>query len=244
MKSYLTDFNEISKALAEQGRAQAVHDLNNEMAGRDVGRISRFLGENHAETISERRRGKDSSGDILDLALLPAMTFDELYDYAGSRLHDAETATERALDRAEASLSTSRHALETALDRAATLPDGTRVFRDEDGQVWNEHRERIDPALAATIEWQGYEPDYETFLIRRDAVIHDQDRIDAIRGYQVTLGEHRETLQDKGNLTRDDIEDLIERIETDMPEEVAAELADVDRPEPTVSSTAPLPVLQ
>lgn len=244
MKSYLTDFNEISTAQRDMDHAQALDDLNIERQGLSVGRTPRFLGDNDLHAIATRKRSKDGADSALEFALLSATSFDQLYDQAWDGLRDAEAATERALARVEQVFADNTAALDTTLNRAATLDDGTRVFRDDDGQVLNENGEQIDPVLAATIEWQGHEPSYETFLIRRNAATDAQERIDVIRGYQVTLGEHRETLDDKDNVTRDQVEDVIERMADDMPDEVRSEIADIDQPVPTASSAAPLPSLE
>lgn len=242
MKSYLTDFNEISAAQREIDRAQAFDDLSNETAGRDVGRISRFLGDNASDAISARKRGKDGADDALEFALMAQQSYEALLNDTWDRLRDAETAADRALQRVQDELTASTGALQTTLDRAATLPDGTRVFRDEAGQVWTEHHEAVDPALAASIEWQGYEPSYETFTIRQDAVNHDQQRLDAIRGYQVTLGEYRERM-DEGDLSRDELEAITEQIEAEMPTEVREELTHMEALNSPDLAAIPIPQL-
>lgn len=240
MRSYLTDFNEISQAAVERDRAQVFDDLNNEISGLSVGRISRHLGDENVNAIAIGKRGKDGDS-AYEFALLSTTSFSQLYDQAWSGLRYTEAATERALERAEQALADNAGAFDTILGRAATLEDGTRVFRHDDGQVWNEHREQVDPALAATIEWQGHEPSYETFLIRSDAVAEAQERIDVIRSYQVTLGEHRETIQDKDNVTRDQLEDMIESMSAEMPTEVRAEMPDSSMGREPVSDTSFVP---
>lgn len=232
MRSYLADFNEVSAAQRDVDRAQTLDDLNIERQGLSVGRTPRFLGNDTLNAMATGKRGKDGGDSALEFALLSTTSFDQLYDHAWNRLRDAEAATEHALGHAEQALTDNAVALSTTLDRAATLPDGMRVFRDENGDVWNEHGEQADPVLAATIEWQGHEPPYENFLTRSEAVADAQERIDIIRGYQVTLGEHRETIQDKGTVTRDQVEDVVDRIESEMPDEVREELDNIATPSP------------
>lgn len=231
MRSYLADFNEISLVQREMDRAQAFDDLNHEIAGRDVGKISRFLGDNASDAISARKRGKDGADDALEFALAAQQSYEALLNDTWDRLRDAETAAEHALQQAQDDLAASTAALQTTLDRAATLPDGTRVFRDEAGQVWNEHGEAVDPAVADTIEWQGSEPSQETFTIREDAVSQDQQRVDTIRGHQVTLGEHRERM-DEGDLSRDELEDIGESIDDMMFDISPSQAADMTETQP------------
>lgn len=223
-------------------RTQSTVDLGNEAAGREVGRISRFLGENTAETVNARRRGKDDGDDALDFALIAQQSYEALLNDTWDRLRDAETAAERALQQAQDELTASTAALQTTLDRAATLPDGTRVFRDEAGQVRTERREAVDPDVAASIAWQGYEPSYETFTIREDAVSHDQQRIDTIRGHQVTLGEYRERM-DEGDLSRDELEDISDGIDRIMTDIAPAETNDRELATQTPTASISLPTL-
>lgn len=208
MKSYLTDFNEISTAQRDMDHAQALDDLNIERQGLSVGRTPRFLGDNDLHAIATGKRGKDADS-ALEFSLVAQQSYEALLSDTWDGLRGAEAATEHTLHRVQDDLAASTAALQTTLDRAATLPDGTRVFRDENGEVWNKHGEQVEPILAATIEWQGHEPSHDTFLTRSDAVAHDQDRLDAIRGHQVTLGGYRERLSDEDNPpTRDELDDI------------------------------------
>lgn len=241
MRSYLADFNEISAAQRDVDRAQTLDDLNIERQGLSVGRTPRFLGNDTLNAMATGKRGKDGGGSALEFALLSTTSFTQLYDRAWDGLRNAEAATERALERAEQALADNAAALSTTLDRAATLPEGPRVFRDENGQVRNEHGEQVDPVLAATIEWQGHEPSYETFLTRSEAVADAQERIDIIRGYQVTLGEHRETIQNKDDVTRDQLDDVVDRIEVEMPDMVRQEMNATAIAPTTSLATAALP---
>lgn len=168
-------------------------------------------------------------------------SYEALLSDTWDHLRDAETAAERALQRAQDDLAVSSAALHATLDRAATL-DGTRVFRDEAGQVWTEHHEAVDPDLAGTIEWQGFEPSYETFTIREDAVTHDQERLDTIRGHQATLGEHREHM-DEGDLSRDELEDISESIDEIMTDLSGADHHEYDGIEREQTALIAIPTL-
>lgn len=219
MRSYLNDFNAIVADQRARDTVQALTDLNQEMAGLEVGRIARFLGEDTGgDAVSRKRASRtDTALSALQTALLDP-GYAALYDGAFSRLRDAENAADIALEKAGQALTDAEAALDTTLTRAATLDDGTRVFKDAQGQVWTEDGQKVDAALAATIEWKGHEPGYETLLIRQQAVADAHNDMADLRGYQVTLGEFRERLSDEDNpLPADDLEDIIERTANEMP---------------------------
>lgn len=111
------------------------------------------------------------------------------------------------------------------MDNAATLVDGTRVFRDTDGKIWDEHGIRVDDA-AASIEWTGLEPSRETYLQQQKSV-HDlgtslqevENSILEIRVYQTdVLGNVRAELSDPDHSGRvEDVEAAEDRILDRMP---------------------------
>lgn len=247
MKSYLSDFNEISIVQKERERALALDDLHNEMAGREVGRISRFLSEDARETTASARRGGRSGEALsaLDLALMTDPAYAELYDGTFNRLREAEAATERALMKAEEALADAMAALNTTLDRAATLEDGTRVFKDAQGNVWTERGQMVNEATAAGIEWKGHEPAHETFLIREQAAQEAQAHIHALHGYQVTLGEFRERLSGEDNpVTKAELESINREIEELAPPGVVSEtVATTVTVDATPTGTSVLPSL-
>lgn len=244
MRSYLADFNAISAAQREMDRAQALDDLNAERSGLPTGRMTRFLHDTARDGLAGNKRGKDGAGDALDMALIARQSYEALLNDTWDALRDAESAAERALQQAQDDLAASTAALQTTLDRAATLPNGTRVFPDRHDQVWTEHGERVDPLIASGIEWQGHEPTRETFIIRSEAAAHDQERITALRGHQVTLGEYRTRLSDEDNPpTRDEVEHIYDGIDQIMTEIAPAETNDLELATQTRTAAIALPGL-
>ncbi len=133
------------------------------------------------------------------------------------KLADYENATERALGKLETQLSNAEADIQNSLDHTITLPDGRKIFRDADGQVWDEHENRIDEETAASIEWQGSEPGYETFLEQRKKVQELRNSIHDVRIYQTdVLGNAREQLTDPDNPAS---AELINKLENDITEQ-------------------------
>lgn len=248
MRSYLFDFNEISLIQKGRDQARALDDLNHERSGLEVGRMARFLGDDAGGEAAARKRGgrADNPLSALQLALLDP-DYAALHANAMTNLRNWEDATERAITKAEAHLDEAETGMDDVLENAATLPDGTRVFRDaETGEVMTEHGDELDPSVAATIVWRGDEPSYQDFIISQQAL--DQARADLaeLRNYEVQLGDYRARLTDEDDPpSADDIKAMTERAANAMPELVRREIEEpgvVAAPISTVNATA-LPTL-
>lgn len=72
--------------------------------------------------------------------------------------------------------------------KAPTLEDGRRVYRDAQGRVRDEDGNIIPSALAAHIEWQGHEPNYEEYRALQDQLDSVKAAIDQARGIETEAG--------------------------------------------------------
>ena len=195
-------------------------DLNNEMAGREVGRIKRFLPEGHAGPAAQKRRDQEREHLSALLAMLrSSAAYAALYDQTMDALRNAEAATDAALAEARDILANANEALADLMDNANTLPDGTKVFRDQDGNVYTEDGRLIEGEALESIHWRDNAPSYEDFLARRKAVSDAQATIDAILRYQTDiLGHARDRLTDENDPpTKEELEDIRRDIEEQMP---------------------------
>jgi len=214
-----------ARQAAEERRRTDFNDLQNERAGLETGRIARFLDADTREARAGRGKGSDKTGAHLSrlqqlLAANPA--YAALYHETFDKLRAAEAAAERALSLAIEARAKARQALDDTLERAATLPDGTRVFRDDNGDVRTEHGDKIAPEIAAGIQWRRDEPGYETLTSQRKAFETFDNTVAEIRGVQVDkLGRFRNELEDKAN-------PLGERRLKEVGEESARLKADID----------------
>lgn len=250
---YQNEFDQIEDAAADRRRVQDFDDLQSEMRGDEVGRISRFLSPEARQLLLDKRNGKRSAYmTALDLALLNNPEFAKAYEGAMNTLGKAEDVAERVLDRLELQLADMEVQLKDAqtehqntLGNAATLADGTRVFRDADGKVWDEHGKHVEDARAASIEWSGLEPSRETYLGHQKS-IHDlstsiqglNDSILEIRVYQTdVLGNVRAELTDPDHSGLvEDVEASMDRIIDRMPESLRSEYR-MESVEPEVVTT-------
>jgi cell division septum initiation protein DivIVA len=229
-KGELTGIWEIEAA---RTREEDRRDFERELAGIDIGREARFHGTEFVEDRRQSRSGASSTqrssqqqyASRLQMLLATNPGYAKLYNDTMGALGDAEAATDRAIAKAQKALDEARQQLEQTLTRAAKLPDGTRVFRDARGNVWNERGQRVSEVDAEGIEWRGDEPAYEQFLEESESVKDRLTRLEALQGYRVdTLGGIRDRMDDKENPpSSEEVEGFKREIHEKMPPEVHAE---------------------
>jgi hypothetical protein len=215
-------------------REEDRRDYERELAGIDIGRAARF---HTAEYVEQRRQGRSGASQDqksaqrdyasrLQMLLATNAAYANLYNGTMDALGDAESATDRAIAKAQEALTEAQVQLEQTLGRAAKLPDGTRVFRDERGQVWTEHGTQVSETDAAGIEWRGDEPAYKQFLEESESVRDRLTRLEALQGFRVdTLGRFRDRMDDPDNPpTAKEMQQYRREMEEKMPEAVREEL--------------------
>ena len=193
---------DINRTVSEIRRARDFGDLQNELAGRETGRISRFLGENSPNAKASQRRKSQQQIELTSLQLLLQNDPDYAAQYKGvmDLLSRAETATEQALTRAEQDLSLAQDEINDTLNSANKLPDGTVIFKDKEGSIWTENGRLVTEAELESVKWNENAPSYEDYIKRRQAVEDLQRHIVALRRYQVdVLGHSRNRLADPDN---------------------------------------------
>ena len=198
-------------------------DLANEMAGRDVGRIERFNLSQNDETGPEGRRRKDGESlSALEQLLLHDPAYRDLYERVTGRLEETEIAVIRALATVRDRITETRLALDDMLNRAAELPDGTKVFRTRDGtRAYTEDGELLTPEEMAGVHWRDDAPSWEEFTEVRDvheaAVEAEQDILDY---QQQILDPARERIDSGEIIPEDELRHIEEDMEARMPESV------------------------
>jgi hypothetical protein len=196
MADYLGDFNAIADAQREQKRARDLDDYHNELQGNMTGRMPRFLSAEAREALIEGKTGQTSKSSFsaLDWLLLNNPEFMLAYERAMDALVEAEEVVQTALEDAIANAAGTQRDLDALIDKAMHLPDGRAVFMDQLGMVRDESGDAIDPALAATLEWQGHEPSYEDYAEAFDTDNKADATVLTIRQDQAELGDIREQL--------------------------------------------------
>ncbi|MCP5366721.1 MAG: hypothetical protein H6907_09945 [Hyphomicrobiales bacterium] len=196
--------------------------MNLETAGVSVGRIRRFLPEGaHPDTIRKRREKEQEQLSAL-MARLSDPEYAALYNDTRDRLTRAERATEYALAEAAETLGQAKKAWDDGLNGASILPDGTRVFRDADGDALTEDGKRVEGDELGDIRWRDDAISYEEYLARKKALDQAQRAYDAVLRYQVDiLGRVRDRLgNEEQPPSKQDLRDFQDDIEKKMPSAV------------------------
>ncbi|MCP2000892.1 hypothetical protein [Nitrobacter winogradskyi] len=139
-----------------------------------------------------------------------------------------DTATVGALIENQEAIDAVRARIDAMLEEAYVLPDGRRVFKTKDGtRVFDEYGKEatkiVDPDAI-----DERHPTWEAFKAETDAKVKLEEDRQQLLEYQAKLGEARERL-DKGEITKDELEELKSGLAEDMPD-AAREKLGLDQP--------------
>ncbi|QBF32338.1 hypothetical protein CFI11_14105 [Thalassococcus sp. S3] len=229
-------------------RQRDFDDLQHELTGRDVGRISRFLAEGDVRSPEAKRKKAEREHMRRSLSmLLDDPIYRARYDRAMDVLRSAEQAVDQAQDSLGRMIRAAQIDISSMENRAARLPDGTLVFRDATGTVRSADGTRIESDLAATILWTGQEPSFEEYRAAQQHLEELHISQDDIRNYEVNvLGSARNRLMDEDNPPSfEELDDIMKDIEAEMPDRVRHTIAEPDATKPAapVFSTQMVPDL-
>lgn len=216
-------------------------DLQNEVAGRETGRRTRFLRDGPGSDAEKRKEREAQRRALSRLAqLLNDPVYRAKYDGVLRLLSEAERATEAAIEHLTEEINATKAELDDMMENAARLPDGTHVFRDADGVVRREDGSIVEDHLAETIIWTGNEPSFEDVLAANDRLNDLQDALDAANGYQnEVLGPARDKITDPDDPpSLGDLDDIEDDILSQMPEAVQKHMPAATDPAPDNSKSA------
>lgn len=195
---------------SEQKRQRDLDDLNNEAAGRDVGRISRFHHDRDPKTIEEKKQERERR-----MSALAQLMRDPAYAAAYQRARDAIDRAQVVLDAALLENAQITEDLQERLEemegRAARLPDGRAVFRTADGSIRTADGHRLrSEALPASLIIPLDAPSYEDYALSRDALTSVRAHGQELSRVQTeVIDPARERLADEDNpLSLDELDAL------------------------------------
>ncbi len=225
MKAEDDDSQEHERHERAKRRQQDHDDFHNEMAGREVGRINRFLPESRQPHIQKERRERDAER-LTKLALaLQNADYAALYDETVSMVDDYVAKAETGIEDALAAVSATAQALEDLTVNAARLhPSGEPVFMDENGNAVRADGTLLDPEEAASVVWPDNAPTYEEYLAAKKAHEVAQEHLITWREYQIYLAEIQNRLNDPDNpLSPEELRQIQKDIEEKVPEPLQSE---------------------
>ncbi|MCB1469967.1 MAG: hypothetical protein KDK08_23105 [Rhizobiaceae bacterium] len=142
--------------------AQDFDDLQNEIAGREVGRAGRFLPDAVKNGVGSAKEAEKRADALtrLQLALQSNPAYAALNNETGEALGHAQRRLDEIMERTRRAIETAEAALEEKRSHAARLEDGTLVYRKRNGHVSAEDGSPMQGNLFAAFVWRGYEHTY------------------------------------------------------------------------------------
>lgn len=148
---------------------QTFDDLQNELAGRDTGRIQRFgiAAARDFEAKQEAKREK-AYRDALHRLLMTDPEYRKLHENLGTALSEAETTADTEIARLEGQLAQAKAELD---DMRANAPrvDGKAIFKARNGRVIDEDGNEVVGILAGDIVWPPNAASADEFLTAKGA---------------------------------------------------------------------------
>ncbi|EKE68469.1 hypothetical protein [Oceanibaculum indicum] len=219
--------NDDEKRLEAAREAEAELDLfDAELSGTLSGYRGKHFPEDHARRADTHQRHADRTKaqlTALEALLASDPAYAALYNDTFDRLRGAETATEAAIAATETAVAEAQQELADTLDRASSLPDGRKAFRDPaTGDVYDENGRLVEGDDLAAIVWRDDAPTWQDYQSKRQASTDARDRLDDLRRYQTdVLGRARDRLTDPDNPpTPDELNEIQENIQKQMPAHV------------------------
>lgn len=221
----------------EKRKRRDFEDQQNELAGRETGRMARFgVGAARTQEMKERERKERAYRDALDRLLATDPDYRMLYKTLGDSLSEAEATADQMIEAIRAALTAEQDANQDMRDRAPKI-DGKAIFRYSDGRVVDEDGNEIDPNVAAGILWPDNAPRAEDYFagVEREGGLRDS--LDDWQAYRNgALGDVRNRYEDRDNpMSKDDMLDALEEIQRAAPATVTLSRHDVVAEGPAIA---------
>lgn len=239
----LTDA-ETLPAKADPKRQVDFDDLQNELAGNETGRLTRFLSadDDRSPEGKRRKRERQAEHDRLLVALLKDPEYAAAYGELGKKLGTAEREADTAITLVQAQLRKADQIIEDMEMRAARDLDGRIVLRMENGQVLYSDGSTVRPDIAEGIIWPDDAPSGDAYFTAKRQRTQLAEHLRNWETYRNdTLGSIRDKYDDSENPYKnvDDMKDALDAMEAARPE-----LSKIEFPSATSAAAAPAHGLQ
>ena len=213
------DRDDIEKARLRR-LEQDLADLANEVVGRDVGRIRRFLPETAQGPQSAVARHRRAREDFtLQMLLAISAAYAAVYERVEAKLGAAQIATAGALSAIDEEIARTGNELDELMSRAARMADGRAAFRDGAGNVLTEDGELLPAEAADQIDWPPGAPSWEDYRARKQAHERAQADRDEVLRYQLQVLDpaFARMADEQHPPSKEELEAIEQQIEADMP---------------------------
>lgn len=204
----------------DKRRRQDFEDQQNELAGRDTGRMARF-GVGSARLLAEKEEARKERAylDALERLLATDPEYRALYEELGVALSAAEREADTAIRMIQDQVQLAEQEIADMENTAARDPDGRPVFRHADGRVVYVDGSEVPTAIADGIVWPADAPSAEEFFAakaRRDELRSQLEEWLTYRND--VLGHTRDRYDDRDNpMTKSELQKALEQIEEAIP---------------------------
>ena len=215
---------------SEKQQDENRRDYNHEISGQDVGRIKRFLSEEAREYVESQKSVKSRDKlSYLDIMLLTDPAFLELYTDVTEQIEKIDDAITKSLS----SLEQRRIALEERMNdiqnNAYRLEDGTRVYRDKNGDVYTEDDEVLSNNEVSDIIWTSSHSTREELHQTRSAQEQVNSSAATIETYRDDKFQNiKDRMNDHKNLDTDELRDIIREMNEGFPSELSIHIEKPD----------------
>jgi hypothetical protein len=224
------DYRSYAELFRAKATAEDVDDYNRAVSGADVGRILKHgAASGYVDPVTGKKRSssQDAVQRTLDWLLQNDAVYAQSWHQTSQLLSDVANEADLLLTRLLNERDALSDQIDNAVDRAATLPDGRKVFRDKDGNAVDADGNRIEDDLAAGIIWRGDEPTFEEYIALTDRLTRLENAIRDVHGIETELGGMRNELEDQEappsqdeldsfQGRADDFRDRLNRIQDDL----------------------------
>ena len=183
-------------------------DQQDELGGRENGRIKRFLSPETRAEAKEQQRKDEQFRSLLDYLLHNDPEYAALYRKVSDRLHEIELAAAEALQQAKERIADMEEKAGTLNGRKVFLSrDGKRAYSEDGREISTEGMSRIIRSEDAP-SWE----DYQEAKKERDDITRYQDGV---------LNPIKERMADKENpVPKDEMEGMLEDLTKDVPKTI------------------------
>ena len=210
---------------------QDLDDYNDEIAGRDTGRIKRFLSQEARDHLEDGKDGKRQEKlSLLDILLMTDPVYAQLYSDVMEKIEEIDRAVNKALMLANQRIDNFETNLADIKGRAQRLGDGTLIYRSQDGAVFSDNGILVSQQEMGDVRWENSNPSWEERREAGEALDSAYRKKEEIEEYRDgTLQHAKDRMNDRDNPPdKDELQDLYDSITNEFPDDVKANMSDSD----------------
>lgn len=213
-----------------ENKKQDLDDYNNEIAGRDTGRIKRFLSKEACDHIekgkNDKRRDKLS---LLDILLMTDPVYAQLYSEVMDKIEKIDQAISKALARSEQRIDYLKENLADIRGRAQRLADGTLVYKSQDGAVFTDDGVPISQKELSDVRWENSNPSWEERREAGETLDSAYKKKEEIEEYRDgTLQQAKDRMNDRDNPPdKDELQNILDDLDNEIPDSIKAHISEL-----------------